>query len=311
MLEQEQNENAILAGGPRLRLAEYGTADPEYNDLAPGGSIDWEVNAVQTVTITGTPTGGTFTLTVTDPDTGETETTAGIAYNAAASAVKSALEALTFIGVGDVACSGGAFPGTPVAITFQGDLAGRTIALITASAASLTGGTSPAVTVANTTEGYGYTEPFKLTEDTEVIFVEKTDEFVPAYALGRTSEVVVQKHVDMIKGNMSQRSAAALELALGAMTRTVTAAGSSQVGLARLDEADNGDTTYYKAILEYVSANGGFFLEVFPKVRFSGDFSVKRGHKKDMIPVNLKAFVDEASNDKSYYILEQTADATA
>ncbi|MFM9780473.1 phage tail tube protein [Streptomyces scabiei] len=102
---------------------------------------------VQTVTITGSPTGGTYTLTFSG------QTTAGIAYNAAAAAVQSALEALSNIASGDVVCGGGPHPGTPVTVTFGGDYDGEDVPQMTASAAGLTGGTSPAVTVTTTTPG--------------------------------------------------------------------------------------------------------------------------------------------------------------
>ncbi|MDX2999138.1 phage tail tube protein [Streptomyces scabiei] len=102
---------------------------------------------VQTVTITGTPTGGTYTLTFSG------QTTTGIAYNATASAVQSALEALSNIASGDVVCGGGPHPGTPVTVTFGGDYDGEDVPQMTASAAGLTGGTSPAVTVTTTTPG--------------------------------------------------------------------------------------------------------------------------------------------------------------
>lgn len=104
------------------------------------------VNEVQTLTITGTPTGGNFTLTF------DGQTTASIAHNANAAAVQSALEGLSNIAVGDVTCGGGALPGTPVTITFGGRLAGRRLPLITATN-SLTGGTAPAITIATTTDG--------------------------------------------------------------------------------------------------------------------------------------------------------------
>lgn len=104
---------------------------------------------LQTVTITGTPTGGTFTLTF------DGQTTAGIAYNAAAAAVQSALEALSNIAVGDVTVAGGPGPGTPYTVTFTGAYAGTDVAVMTASGASLTGGTSPAVAVTTTTAGGG------------------------------------------------------------------------------------------------------------------------------------------------------------
>lgn len=104
------------------------------------------VSEVQTVTITGTPTGGTFTLTWNG------QTTAAIAYNATAAAVQTALEALSNIGVGDVAVTGGPGPGTAYTVTFRGALSDQDVAALTATA-SLTGGTTPGVTIATTTAG--------------------------------------------------------------------------------------------------------------------------------------------------------------
>jgi hypothetical protein len=104
------------------------------------------VNEKQSVTITGSPTGGTFTLTYSG------QTTAAIAYNANAAAVQSALEALSNIGVGDVTVTGGALPGTAVVVEFTGALAGTNVSQMTASS-SLTGGSSPAVTIATTQGG--------------------------------------------------------------------------------------------------------------------------------------------------------------
>ncbi|MFT4202194.1 hypothetical protein [Gordonia sp. (in: high G+C Gram-positive bacteria)] len=87
-----------------------------------------------TVTIGGTPSGGTFTLTVGG------QTTSGIAYNATNSAVKTALEALSSVGAGNVTVTGSA--GGPFTVTLPN---GGTL---TASGSGLTGGTSPSVTVA-------------------------------------------------------------------------------------------------------------------------------------------------------------------
>ena len=100
----------------------------------------------QTITVTGTPTGGTFTLTFNGA------TTAAIAYNAAASAVVTALEALPNIGAGNVTGSGGALPGTPVVITFANQLAKQNVNQMTAAHA-FTGGTTPAIAVTTTTAG--------------------------------------------------------------------------------------------------------------------------------------------------------------
>lgn len=100
---------------------------------------------VQTVTISGGPTGGTFTLSYGG------HTTTAIPYNAAASAVQSALQALASIGAGNATVTGAT--GGPYSVDFVGALADEDVAQMTESGASLTGGTSPAVTVATTTAG--------------------------------------------------------------------------------------------------------------------------------------------------------------
>ncbi|WP_093803893.1 hypothetical protein [Streptomyces sp. Wb2n-11] len=119
------------------------TSRPVQGAPVPAAGTD----EVQSVAITGSPTGGTYTLTF------DTQTTAGIAYNATAAAVQSALEALSNITPGDVVCAGGPHPGTPVTVTFGGQYDGLNVTEMTGSAAGLTGGTTPAVTVTTTTPG--------------------------------------------------------------------------------------------------------------------------------------------------------------
>lgn len=104
------------------------------------------VNEVQRITITGTPTGGTFTLTF------QGNTTAGIAFNASAAAVVTALEALPNVDPGDVSATGGALPGATVDVTFTGQYAGVNVAQMTGSAAGLTGGT-PVLAITTVTAG--------------------------------------------------------------------------------------------------------------------------------------------------------------
>jgi hypothetical protein len=100
---------------------------------------------VQSVTITGSPTGGTFTLTYSG------QTTAAIAFDAQALTVQQALEALSNVAEGDVLVDGG--PGGPYYVRFAGALAGTDVAALTASGAGLTGGTSPGVTIATARAG--------------------------------------------------------------------------------------------------------------------------------------------------------------
>ncbi len=106
-----------------------------------------DASEAQTVTITGTPTGGTVTLTL------DGETTGAIAYNATASAVQTALEGLSNVNPGDVTVTGGPGPGTPWVVAFGGQYVGANMPQMTASGASLTGGTSPAIAVTTTTAG--------------------------------------------------------------------------------------------------------------------------------------------------------------
>jgi hypothetical protein len=112
--------------------------------------------AANTVTIGGTPTGGTFTLTVTtsSPVAGApSQTTSALAYNAAASVVQTALQALSNVGTGNATVTGSA--GGPYTIVFGSALGTVTVG---GSIASLTGGTptfaAGASIASGTTVGY-------------------------------------------------------------------------------------------------------------------------------------------------------------
>lgn len=87
------------------------------------------------VTITGSPTGGTFTLTV------DTRVTTALNWNATAAQIQSALEALTTVGEDNVTVTGSA--GGPFTVVFN-----LAVTNVTATA-TLTGGSTPGVTVAN------------------------------------------------------------------------------------------------------------------------------------------------------------------
>lgn len=101
------------------------------------------VDEVQTLSLPTNPTGGTFTLTYAG------QTTGNIAYNASAATVQAALEALSNIAVGDVVCTGGLLPATPVVLTFGTALGDQDVALLIGDGALLTGGSAnlSAVTV--------------------------------------------------------------------------------------------------------------------------------------------------------------------
>lgn len=112
---------------------------PAYYNRGVSGGYRRNGNNVQVVTITGTPTGGTYTLTATV--NGATVTTGTIAFNASAGTVQTAVRTLG--GPFTLATVTGSGPYT---VTLgAGALAPAPLALGTNS---LTGGTSPSVTIA-------------------------------------------------------------------------------------------------------------------------------------------------------------------
>lgn len=105
---------------------------PTGNPLAP---FDYQNNTGAAVRMGITlpasrPSGGTFTLTF------NAQTTAPINYNATATDVQTALEALNNIGAGNVTVTGGT--GGPFKVLFKTALANTDVALITGSASLLT-----------------------------------------------------------------------------------------------------------------------------------------------------------------------------
>lgn len=118
--------------------------DRSLVDVFAGSNIvaDGSSNEQQLVTITGAPTGGSFTLTFSG------QTTGAIAWNASAAVVKAALVALSNMESADVYVTGTG----PYTVTFRGQYSGTNVAALTATA-SLTGGTSPAVAITTPTGG--------------------------------------------------------------------------------------------------------------------------------------------------------------
>ena len=116
----------------------------------PSGSGDPSngTSEVQTLTLTGTPTSGTFKLQF------KGQRTAAIQFNAAAAAIVSALEALSTIGTGGVTATGTlATPTFAVVVTFAGSQAARAQPLLEVVEAAFVGGTAPALTPTETTPG--------------------------------------------------------------------------------------------------------------------------------------------------------------
>jgi hypothetical protein len=140
---------------PTITVADNSLVDATPPTIAvaettPGSE---SVNEIQTLTIAaGPPTGGTFQLAYAG------QTTASIAWSAVNNTllanIDAALEALSNIEAGDIACAAGTLTagvGT-LTITFSGSLTHTDVALITVADNSLTGNTGT-VAVAETTPG--------------------------------------------------------------------------------------------------------------------------------------------------------------
>jgi len=138
----DSGTNGVLASGTGFTASgkNFGTLGVDKDDhclviLSRGAGT----NEIQTISVDGTPTGGTYYLEFSG------SRTIDLAYNANATTIKNALVQLSSIGKDssgndNVACSGGALPGTPVTVTFQNDLAAQRVPLITAFSSELTGG---------------------------------------------------------------------------------------------------------------------------------------------------------------------------
>lgn len=110
----------------------------------------WELGVI------GTPTGGTFDLSVRVNDVTETVT---INYDDTAAEVKTALATHSEITSSDIETGGGPLPDVSIGIEFIGDLANTNIvdaydAVPTKDISSLTGGTSPGVWIHMIQLGY-------------------------------------------------------------------------------------------------------------------------------------------------------------
>ena len=126
----------------------------EYLRMVAGGvGASPLIDNYVTLTLTGAPTGGNFTLTF------NSQTTGNIAFNATAAAVATALQALTAIGATGVTTAGGPLGTAPVTITFTNLLA-QTLLPITVGTNALTGGTSPAPNLVATQIPYSMTYDF-------------------------------------------------------------------------------------------------------------------------------------------------------
>jgi hypothetical protein len=129
----------------QMRLA----SQPDFQGRVAAAAVHTALATQTEVTvdqqsITGTATGGTGTITANG------QTTSALQFNASASAIQTALNALSTIGSGGVECTGGPLGTTPVVVNFIGSNLQGAQPVMTLGTGSLTGGTW---TNAHTTAG--------------------------------------------------------------------------------------------------------------------------------------------------------------
>jgi hypothetical protein len=127
-----------------ITFAELGGNVGQFTSTNRMSGATTTVNEIQRIAISGNPDGGTFTLTYAG------QTTAGIAWNASASTIATALIALSNIDA--MTGTGGPMPNATASMEFGGSLASTDVAEMTINVGSLTK-TAPSVTVATTTQG--------------------------------------------------------------------------------------------------------------------------------------------------------------
>ena len=116
--------------------------------LLSGTPVNGE-DAVHRITVTGSPTSGSFTLALDGHETGN------IAWNATATEIQTALEALENVDVGDVhvTSSGGALPGALIDVRYQNGWGGMPVTALVPDFSGLAGGVSPEVVISEPVTG--------------------------------------------------------------------------------------------------------------------------------------------------------------
>jgi hypothetical protein len=134
---------AYAGVGDRVYIAE----DDNTLTVDSGGA---EANEVQSLAISGSPTGGTFRLTLDGEETADINVT-----GLSAAAIQAALEGLASVDPGDVTVTGSG----PYVITFGAGYGDQNVPQLTVTSKALTGGSSPDAAVTTTTAGSGGTIP--------------------------------------------------------------------------------------------------------------------------------------------------------
>ena len=134
----------------RAEVQRLKTLDPGRARWVKGGGCKAENCKIQ-LTMTGTPTGGTFD---TDLTVNDAEVTLTFNFDDTAAEVKTELETHTEIAVDDVTVTGGPFPDATIEIEFVENLKNGKINLPVSDWGSLTGGAGVSVIASYSQRGY-------------------------------------------------------------------------------------------------------------------------------------------------------------
>ena len=183
-----QNRGLVFDSQPRLisnLIVDQTSTNPAAVSAAgfpvrtqgnPGVAPCTDVNEVQT--ISGTPSAD-FSILF------DGQATTTLAQNASAAAVRTALEALPNIGVGDVKVTGGPLPGA-ITVTFQGALAANNVAQL-----ALVAGTSPitGAVVMTTTQGAAATPAVAAVSEVRTISGTATVDYTISFGAETTASL--------------------------------------------------------------------------------------------------------------------------
>lgn len=143
-----EDNATLVAGIGYIYVGATGLAAPTPDKITSFDASTFG-SAVYTLTVTGTPTGGSFTV-----KGAGTDTPASVAYNATPAAVQTAIAGLASVGLGNVKVAGTSLT-SGLTITLVGALQGKELTW-TVDNTGLTGGTTPAAAIVDTTEPNGW-----------------------------------------------------------------------------------------------------------------------------------------------------------
>ena len=216
-------EDETIANSPDEWIVGVGT---------PGTTLIGTDTCVQTVTISGTPTGGSYLLEWTDKQ-GVTRATDTLAYNATAATVQAALREIP--GLEEVTVTAaGTSPNYTHTVTFAGDGVHGSVSQLT-SVSHLTGGT-PSIAHATTTVGNAGAYRGKALE----IVGDGAQLTTLYHALTLSAETVYFCHLRAIRGPVRDGSSSS---SAGAVTGTLVVDVVQEIGGDALtDPAGNAQT---------------------------------------------------------------------